>query len=328
MNDHLLLISNDIAISLFSGIIVIGLLFGFIIYFFSSYRHKQKDYKLLQSQKEEIDSQKIELEKTLKKLKATQSLLVHRERMASLGDLTAGIAHEIQNPLNFVNNFSELNQEMISELEEELKIGNMDEALSIAASIKQNAKAINHHGKRADFIVKGMLEHSKPSTGERQLTNINILADQFLKLSFHGFSAKDVSFNAEMKTQWDKHLPRLKIVQEDIGRVLMNIFNNAFYAVNRKQKTAGPGYVPTVEVSTILNGNTIEIMVRDNGNGIPERVREKIMQPFFTTKPTGEGTGLGLSLSYDIVVKVHGGNIDFITKEGEYTEFVIQLPAN
>jgi signal transduction histidine kinase len=248
--------------------------------------------------------------------------------MASLGELTAGIAHEIQNPLNFVNNFSEVNQEMLDELDEELDKGDIAGARSVAADIRKNEQKINHHGKRADFIVKGMLEHSRTTAGERQATNINVLADEFLKLSYHGLRAKDKSFNSELITNFDDKLPSVSIVQQDIGRVLINLFGNAFYAVNQKAKAAGPDYKPTVEVSTARENGSILISVKDNGTGIPENIREKIMQPFFTTKPTGEGTGLGLSLSYDIVVKGHGGAIDVDTKEGEFTEFIVSLPLN
>jgi len=326
MNEHFLIISNDVAVSLFAGMIVIGLLFGFIIYFLFSYRTKQKDYKLLQSQKEEIDRQKIVVEKTLDELKTTQTQLIHRERMASLGELTAGIAHEIQNPLNFVNNFSDVNQEMLAELEEELKAGNTSEALAIAADIKENESKINHHGKRADFIVKGMLEHSRSGTGAWQPTDINVLTNEFFKLSYHGLKAKDSAFEAELVTNFDYNLPRVSLAQQDVGRALLNVFNNAFYAVNQKQKKSGEGYKPTVEVRTLLNDGFIQIVVTDNGNGIPDAIKDKIMQPFFTTKPTGEGTGLGLSLSYDIIVKGHGGTIDVKSRENEGAEFIVRLP--
>jgi signal transduction histidine kinase len=269
---------------------------------------------------------KIQIQHTLDELKTTQAQLVQSAKMASLGELTAGIAHEIQNPLNFVNNFSDVNREMIGELKGELKSGNVEEALAIADNIEQNEVKINHHGKRADFIVKGMLEHSRTSTGERQATNINVLADEFLKLSYHGLRAKDKSFNAELVTNFDDKIPRINIVQQDIGRVLINLFSNAFYAVNQRAKTAGADYKPTVEVSTAQLNGSILISVKDNGTGIPENIREKIMQPFFTTKPAGEGTGLGLSLSYDIVVKGHNGTINVDTKEGEFTEFIVTLP--
>jgi len=266
--------------------------------------------------------------KTLIALRQTQRQLIQSEKMASLGELTAGIAHEIQNPLNFVNNFSDVSVELATELKEELKNGNTADAIALADDIVNNLEKIHHHGKRADFIVKGMLQHSRTSTGERQLTSINLLADEFLKLSYHGLRAKDKSFNAEMVTNFDETLPKVNIVQQDIGRVLLNLFNNAFYAVNQKQKTVGPDYKPTVEVSTFTTASGgWGATVKDNGSGIPDSIKDKIMQPFFTTKPTGEGTGLGLSLSYDIVVKGHGGKINVESKEGEYTIFTITIPA-
>ncbi|HJP62912.1 MAG TPA: ATP-binding protein, partial [Mucilaginibacter sp.] len=267
------------------------------------------------------------LQSTLTDLKKTQTQLVQSEKMASLGELTAGIAHEIQNPLNFVNNFSEVNAELIAEMEQEIAAGRFDEVKAIATDVKANQQKISQHGKRADFIVKGMLQHSRTSTGEKQPTNLNVLADEFLKLSFHGLRAKDKSFNAEMATHFDSNLPKVNIAQQEIGRVLLNLYNNAFYAVNQKAKTANAGYKPEVSVSTSLENGNVVIKVKDNGNGIPDAIKEKIMQPFFTTKPTGEGTGLGLSLSYDIVVKGHGGKIDVNTKDGEGSEFTITLPV-
>jgi signal transduction histidine kinase len=293
---------------------------------FKNNRQKQKANELLSKQKQIIEEQRDETNKALNELKLTQNQLVQSAKMASLGELTAGIAHEIQNPLNFVNNFSDVNREMIGELKGELKNGNVNEALAIADDIEQNEVKINHHGKRADFIVKGMLEHSRTSTGERQVTNINLLADEFLKLSYHGLRAKDKNFNADLATHFDPNLPKVNVVQQDIGRVLINLFSNAFYAVNQKSKTAGADYKPTVEVTTAKENGSILIKVKDNGSGIPDAIRDKIMQPFFTTKPAGEGTGLGLSLSYDIIVKGHGGSINVDTKEGEFTEFIVSLP--
>jgi two-component system NtrC family sensor kinase len=287
---------------------------------------QRKKNKQLDVQKTQLTEQRDKLQSTLLELKATQSQLIQSEKMASLGELTAGIAHEIQNPLNFVNNFSEVNKEMVDELEEELKAGNIQEALAIAADIKANEEKINHHGKRADFIVKGMLQHSRTSTGEKQLTNINVLADEFLKLSYHGLRAKDKNFNAELITNFDDKLPKVNIASQEIGRVLLNLFNNAFYAVNQKQKNSDADYKPEVAVSTSAEKNNLIIKVKDNGNGISDAIKDKIMQPFFTTKPTGEGTGLGLSLSYDIVVKGHGGKIDINSTEGEGSEFTISIP--
>jgi signal transduction histidine kinase len=306
--------------ALITGLVVLLLL---LIIFWRNSSQRKRANQLLQKQKEEIQT-------TLGELKTTQNQLVQSAKMASLGELTAGIAHEIQNPLNFVNNFSEVNREMLEELKAEstkpkaerndqLENGLIDDLI-------ENEKKINHHGKRADFIVKGMLEHSRNSAGERQVTNLNLLADEFLKLSYHGLRAKDKSFNADLVTHFDEKLPRINIVQQDIGRVLINLFSNAFYAVNQKAKISGSDYKPTVEVSTLQQNGSILVNVKDNGTGIPENIREKIMQPFFTTKPTGEGTGLGLSLSYDIVVKGHGGSIDVDTKEGEFTEFTVTLP--
>ncbi|MGH7237878.1 MAG: sensor histidine kinase, partial [Candidatus Saccharimonadales bacterium] len=277
------------------------------------------------AQRDSLETQRNDLEKALTELKSTQTQLIQSEKMASLGELTAGIAHEIQNPLNFVNNFSEVSAELIDELDEELDKGDVDEAKAIAADVKQNLEKIRHHGKRADSIVKGMLEHSRSSAGQKEPTDLNKLANEYMRLSYHGLRAKDKNFNAELITNFDEQLPKVNVAQQDIGRVLLNLFNNAFYAVNEKKKTAGDDYKPEVTVSTSSTGKEIEIRVTDNGNGIPEAIKDKIMQPFFTTKPTGEGTGLGLSLSYDIVVKGHGGHITLETKEGEYSTFNIIL---
>jgi signal transduction histidine kinase len=248
--------------------------------------------------------------------------------MASLGELTAGIAHEIQNPLNFVNNFSEVSKELLGELKDELDKGDIEEAKVISNDVIQNLEKINHHGKRADAIVKGMLEHSRTSSGKKEPTDINKLADEYLRLSYHGLRAKDKTFNAEMLMRFDPALPKINIIPQDIGRVLLNLFNNAFYAVNEKAKTAGADYKPEVSVTTALENESVKIVVKDNGIGIPDAIKDKIMQPFFTTKPTGEGTGLGLSLSYDIVVKGHGGTISVNTKENEFTEFTVSLPID
>jgi len=289
---------------------------------FSTAYARYEDFNKLEAAKQQVD-------KTLTDLKAAQTQLIQTEKMASLGELTAGIAHEIRNPLNFVNNFSEVNREMIDELKEELKSGNVDEALAIADDIRQNEEKINLHGKRADGIVKGMLEHSRSRSGQKEPTNLNGMADEYMRLSYHGLRAKDKSLNAELITHFDTSLPKIEVVQQDIGRVLLNLFNNAFYAVNQKQKTAGADYKPTVELTTFappLGGWGAKI--KDNGVGIPDTIKEKIMQPFFTTKPTGEGTGLGLSLTYDMVVKGHGGSINVESKEGEGSEFMISLPVS
>ncbi|MBP9548751.1 MAG: two-component sensor histidine kinase [Chitinophagales bacterium] len=261
--------------------------------------------------------------------------------MASLGELTAGIAHEIQNPLNFVNNFSEVNREMIAEMKEEIKKGNYEEVKIIANDIESNEEKINHHGKRADAIVKGMLQHSRSSTGKKEPTDINALCDEYLRLSYHGLRAKDKNFNATMKTDFDLKLEKINVIPQDIGRVILNLLTNAFYAVGERSKAESPDriigvvdekkksgitdYEPTVSISTKkINGN-VEIKVSDNGNGIPQKVLDKIFQPFFTTKPTGQGTGLGLSLSYDIITKGHGGELLVETKEGEGSKFIIIL---
>ncbi len=271
------------------------------------------------------------IEKALSDLKSTQSQLIQSEKMASLGELTAGIAHEIQNPLNFVNNFSEVNKELLVEMNGEIVKGNYDEVKAIAKDVIDNEEKINHHGKRADAIVKGMLQHSRSSSGQKESTHINALADEYLRLAYHGLRAKDKSFNATMKTDFDESIGNTNIIPQDIGRAFLNLITNAFYAVTEKKKQAGDGYEPTISMSTkIINdkpdGPRIEVRVGDNGNGIPQKVLDKIFQPFFTTKPTGQGTGLGLSLSYDIV-KAHGGELKVETKEGEGAEFIITLPA-
>ncbi len=285
----------------------------------------------------ELTQQKEELELALNELRSTQSQLIQSEKMASLGELTAGIAHEIQNPLNFVNNFSEVNSELIAEMKEEIEKGNLEEIRVLANDIADNEQKINHHGKRADSIVKGMLQHSRSSSGVKEPTNINALADEYLRLAYHGLRAKDKSFNATMKTDFDETIGNINIIPQDIGRVILNLITNAFYAVNEKKHqqtkdlrggenlTGMNGYEPTVTVSTKKTINKVEVFVHDNGNGIPQSALDKIFQPFFTTKPTGEGTGLGLSMSYDIV-RAHGGKINVETKEGEGSEFVIEIP--
>ncbi len=293
---------------LLAGIAVLLLL---AVIFYRNNRQKQKA--------------KIRIEQAYDNLKATQQQLIQSEKMASLGELTAGIAHEIQNPLNFVNNFSEVNKELADELKIELATGNTQLANEIANDLKDNSEKINHHGKRADAIVKGMLQHSRSSTGVRESTDINVLADEYLRLAYHGLRAKDKSFNATTKTAYDESIGNINIIPQDIGRCILNLITNAFYAVTEKKKLAGAGYEPTVTVSTKKLKDMVLISVKDNGMGIPQRVKDKIFQPFFTTKPTGQGTGLGLSLSYDIV-KAHGGELKVESMEGEWTEFIIQLP--
>ncbi len=294
-------------------------------YFRSRVIQKERE----RSQTRELEQAK-EIQKAYTELKATQSQLIQSEKMASLGELTAGIAHEIQNPLNFVNNFSEVSKELLDEMKAELDNGNMEEAKVIANDVIQNLEKINHHGKRADAIVKGMLQHSRTSSGQKELTDINALANEYLRLSYHGLRAKDKSFNATLKTDFDENIGKINIVPQDIGRVILNIITNAFYAVappppTRGIKNSTAVSNPTVWLSTKKIGDHVFISVRDNGPGIPSHIIDKIFQPFFTTKPTGEGTGLGLSLSYDIITKGHGGELKVETKEGVGTEFIILL---
>ena len=344
--------SSDVIVFTMAGLLIIGLLFGFILYFIFSYRNKQRDFILLKIHKDKIDSQKELLEKTLHDLKAAQAQLIQSEKMASLGTLTAGIAHEIQNPLNFVTNFSEVNKDLLADLRTELELGNIADAKAITTDLIDNENKINHHGQRAAAIVKSMLQHSHSSSGTIEPTDINTLADEFLRLAYHGFRAKDKSFNATMKTDFDPSIGKINIVPQDIGRVILNLITNAFYAVNEKKKSlessahdspdtstpvSNPGhlpYAPNVTISTRLlksplgdlGAKRVEISIRDNGPGIPQSALDKIFEPFYTTKPPGEGTGLGLSLSYDII-KAHGGELKVETKPGEFAEFIITLPA-
>ena len=325
-NDIRVELQNRIRLYIVLGVLSVMVIIAVFLLYANSQRKKAN--KVLQQRNEQIENQHEALEKSFSDLKATQTQLIQSEKMASLGELTAGIAHEIQNPLNFVNNFSEVSTELIDEMDEELDKGDIEEAKAIAADVKQNLEKIRHHGKRADAIVKGMLQHSQTGTGSKEMKDINPLADEVMRLAYHGLRAKDKSFNAELITNFDSKLPAVNIIAQDISRVLLNLFNNAFYAVNQKQKTAGVDYKPEVTVSTYIEKNNLVINVRDNGTGIPDAIKEKIMQPFFTTKPTGEGTGLGLSLTYDMVVKGHGGNIQVNSIEGEGSEFIIQLPVH
>lgn len=272
------------------------------------------------------EAQAKEMEEAYSELKSAQSQLIQSEKMASLGELTAGIAHEIQNPLNFVNNFSEVSKELLDEMKDELSNGNTDDAIDIANDLIQNLEKIAHHGKRADGIVKGMLQHSRSSTGIKESADINALCDEYLRLSYHGMRAKDKTFNATLKSDFDSSIAQARIIPQDIGRVILNLLNNAFYAVNLRSQQGEPDYEPTVGISTIKSGSNIKILVSDNGNGIPAKILEKVFQPFFTTKPTGVGTGLGLSLSYDIVTKGHGGELNVETIEGQGTTFILSLP--
>ena len=286
------------------------------------------------TQKAEHDLIKLQVakksaEEALSKLQLTQTQLIQSEKMASLGELTAGIAHEIQNPLNFVNNFSEVSKELLDEILEELENGDMEEVKAIMSDVIQNLEKINHHGNRADAIVKGMLQHSRTTGNKKEPTNINALADEYLRLAYHGLRAKDKSFNADLHTDFDKNIKSIAVIPQDIGRVILNLVTNAFYAVNEKSKASKePTYKPLVSIATEEKENTIELTVTDNGNGIQEAVKEKIFHPFFTTKPTGQGTGLGLSMSYDIITKGHGGELKVETGENVGTTFTIQIPYN
>ena len=300
----------------------------FIALAFSFHRYQRNRVIMAEREKARVRelAQAKEIEKAYDELKSTQAQLIQSEKMASLGELTAGIAHEIQNPLNFINNFSDVNKELIEELEQEIDNGNKENIRSIAMDVKKNEEKIGHHGKRADAIVKGMLQHSRTSTGQKEPTDINTLADEYLRLSYHGLRAKDKSFNVTLETDFDQAIGKINIIPQDIGRVLLNLFNNAFYAVNEKRKKQPENYEPGISVKTKRIGEKILISVWDNGEGISQKIRDKIFQPFFTTKPTGQGTGLGLSMSYDII-RAHGGEIKVETREGEFTEFIIQIPS-
>ncbi|GMQ25462.1 sensor histidine kinase [Algoriphagus sp. oki45] len=300
------------------------IILGFVGYRFHLFQKAKTIEKAQKEAREKELAQAKEIEKAYKELKSTQAQLIQSEKMASLGELTAGIAHEIQNPLNFVNNFSEVSGELIDEAQGEIEKGDLEEIKFILQDLKDNLSKINHHGKRAGSIVKGMLEHSRKSEGKKELTDLNQLADECLRLSFHGLRAKDKTFSADFKTDFDSDLPKLEVVSQDMGRVLLNLINNAFYAVNEKAKGNIEGYKPEVIVSTKKTNSGIEISVSDNGSGIPDSIKDKIFQPFFTTKPTGSGTGLGLSLSYDIV-KAHGGTLEVESEEGKGTVLTIKL---
>jgi two-component system, NtrC family, sensor kinase len=325
--------SSELIVFILVGFILIGLLFGFIIYFVISYRHKQRDFLLLENQKQEIEHKNEIIKSTIADLKATQSQLIQSEKLASLGELTAGIAHEIQNPLNFVNNFSEISIELMNELVTEIDAPNIDIAAvkDIANDLSQNQSKINFHGKRASNIVMSMLEHSRQSNGLKTETDINQLADEYLRLSYHGLRAKDKTFNADFATELDPNLPKVKVVQQDIGRVILNLINNAFQS---RPQSIGNESKPTLKVTVKTKLITDEksptnswatISISDNGAGMTEATKSKIFQPFFTTKPTGQGTGLGLSLAYDIISKGHAGTIECNSKLGEGTEFIVKL---
>jgi len=297
--------------AMLSGLGVL-LIIGLILY--RNNRQKQKTNKVLET--------------TLSNLKSTQAQLIQAEKMASLGELTAGIAHEIKNPLNFVNNFSEISGELLDEIKEELEKNDKEEVLEILEDLKQNLEKINQHGKRADSIVKGMLLHSRGTSGDKALTDINNLLDEYVNLAYHGMRAQNRDFNITIEKDYDESLEKFNVVPQDISRVFLNIISNGCYAANDKKKTSGDDFSPTIRVATKNLNDKVEIRIRDNGNGIPDKIKDKLFQPFFTTKPTGEGTGLGLSLSYDIVTKVHGGEIKFESEEGKYTEFIITIPKS
>lgn len=279
----------------------------------------------LEQKRAAIEQSNAALSQSLEELKATQAQLIQSEKMASLGELTAGIAHEIQNPLNFVNNFSEVSKELLEEMKEELEEGNLEEVQEIAKDVISNLEKILHHGRRADGIVKGMLMHSRTNKGEKEATDLNALVDEYLRLAYHGLRAKDKSFSTSLDTDFDETIDKIDIVPQDIGRVVLNLITNAFYAVNEKKKNHSADYEPSVSVSTKKSGDQILIAIKDNGKGIPKEIVGKIFQPFFSTKPTGQGTGLGLSLSYDIV-KAHHGELTVQTKENAGTTFTIKIP--
>ncbi len=343
---HLLLI--DIWTRIIIGITAMVLLFtSFIIAFMYSQKkkiqyhknlhalHEQQKLELTQQNESlekrvedrtlELSEQKEILQKSLKSLKSAQLQLIQSEKMASLGVLTAGIAHEIQNPLNFVNNFSDINKELLVDMRDEINKGDLDQIRMITNDIIENEEKIGHHGRRADAIVKGMLQHSGGSVGAKEPSDINILCDEYLRLSYHSFKAKDKSFNATIKTDFDSSIGKIEIVAQDIGRVLLNLFSNAFYAMSKKQSTYDSSYQPTLLIQTVKVSDNLKIIIQDNGVGIPPKISDKIFQPFFTTKPTGEGTGLGLSISYDII-KAHSGKLTVESEEGIKTTFIIEIP--
>ncbi|GGH27819.1 hypothetical protein GCM10007423_13910 [Dyadobacter endophyticus] len=341
---------------IFGMAILFAWIFCFVIWFYArkqqkvlaqERRDRLRDEELAREQKQsleylvaertqELTQQKEELQKAIEELKATQNQLIQSEKMASLGELTAGIAHEIQNPLNFVNNFSEVSVELCQELEEEIDKTGIDDndkdyIKGIISDLSQNQQKITHHGKRADSIVKGMLQHSRASSGEKESVEVNALADEYMRLAYHGLRAKDKEFNAALVTDFDPTIGTVNVLPQDLGRVFLNLFTNAFYAVaEKKRKLTEAGqlgdYKPEVKISTKKFDNKLYIRVSDNGTGMPEHVKAKIFQPFFTTKPTGQGTGLGLSMSYDIITNGHGGVLEVDSLEGEKTEFRITLP--
>ena len=299
---------------------------GSALYAFVQYRQRwlKRENQLLE---ERVNQRTAQLKKTIEELETTQSQLIQSEKMASLGELTAGIAHEIQNPMNFINNFSEVSHELMDEMIEEMEKGDMEEAKEISNDIKQNLEKISHHGHRASSIVRGMLEHSRNSSGQKEAIDINVLADEYLRLAYHGLRAKDKSFNAKFETDFDDSIGKIEIIPQDMGRVMLNLINNAFYAVSDRSDREKDGeYQPTVKVTTKKLKDQVKITVEDNGSGIPQDIKDKIFQPFFTTKPSGKGTGLGLSLTYDIITQGHGGALQLDSEVGQGTVFTIFLP--
>ena len=315
---------NQLKLNAVLGILFTVLVIAGILY--RNNRQKKRAFTLLQKQKQQTDLQKAKVEHTLEELRVRQAQLIHSEKMASLGELTAGIAHEIQNPLNFVNNFSEVNKELLVELNEEIVKRNFNEVTVLSKDVTENEEKINYHGKRADAIVKGMLQHSKMSTGQKEPTDINDLVAEYLRLSYYGLRAKDNALDILRKTDFDRSISKINIVPQDIGRVLLNLYNNAFYALIEKMKQHPDNFTPVISVRTKKKDDKIEISIKDNGNGIPPKVMDKIFQPFFTTKPPGQGTGLGLSMSYE-TIKVHAGEMKVESKEGEGAEFIILIPV-
>lgn len=316
---------------LIASLVVLVMIIILAVVLFRNNRQKHKANILLSNQKEVIEKQRNEADETLWELRRTQAHLIQSEKMASLGELTAGIAHEIQNPLNFVNNFSEVNKELLIELKGEIDNGRLGEVKSLAGNVIDNEEKINFHGKRAEAIVKAMLQHSHRGTVAKESTDINKLADEYLRLAYHSFRAKHKNFNATLQTDFDETVGSIKIIPQDIGKVILNLVTNALYAV-KSNSDKEENYKPVVSVNTkriispLDDGDSIEIRVTDNGHGIPENIIDKIFQPFFTTRPTGQGIGLGLSLSYDIV-KADGGELKVETREGEGTEFIVHLPV-
>ncbi len=327
--DNTLITSTDVVIFFVSGLLVIGLMFGFILYFLLSYRQKRKDYILLDTQKKEIEKQRLILENTLLELKQTQNQLIQSEKMASLGELVAGISHEIQNPINFVNNFASLNQELMLELKEEIKNNNHEEVLIIADDIIQNDIRIYEHGKRAGDIIKSMLEHSRPGKGQKEFIDINVMCEEYIKVAAAESKIKFGFFTFSFHHDFNPKISPLELMKQDIGRVLLNLLNNGFYAIHQRYLTEkeieNSHYEPQVTIKTDILDNKVIISIIDNGEGIKQEDMDKIMQPFFTTKPTGKGTGLGLSLANDIV-RAHNGNISVKSQLNEGTTFAIELP--